>query len=305
MAYKTEINVGGRLTEVTHFDHTAQQIDDAVDAVGTKLPTLEDAIAAVSQSGAQLLDNWYFVPTYDSGGGMILPINQRGVALDTAFTTAGGYFLDRWLLVSGTVLLTASGLLLNGTLRQKREIPIGKTEFAASVLCAAGEATAEYDDRLMYFDITSDGGTVVAAKLEEGTKQTLYKELEDGTLQLLDPLPDPALELVACQRFLRRFKGDWPTVACSSGRVVLNISWESPMRSAPTVIPVGDGKPDWIRVNGSMYNEGSGIKLDPVSMFSSNQYAGSVQWLLQEEMSALQHHTGYLSPIYFFLSAEL
>lgn len=52
MAYKTTVKLNGVLTEVTAFDSSAQQIDDAVDAI----PVLQAAIAAVIPSG--LISMW-------------------------------------------------------------------------------------------------------------------------------------------------------------------------------------------------------------------------------------------------------
>lgn len=52
MAHKTTINLNGVLTEVTEFDSSAQEIDDAVDAI----PVLQVAIAAVIPSG--LISMW-------------------------------------------------------------------------------------------------------------------------------------------------------------------------------------------------------------------------------------------------------
>lgn len=52
MAHKTTINLNGVLTDVTEFDSSAQEIDDAVDAI----PGLRAAIAAVIPSG--LISMW-------------------------------------------------------------------------------------------------------------------------------------------------------------------------------------------------------------------------------------------------------
>ena len=47
------------------------------------------------------LINWYFVD----------PINQRGAS---GIISAPGYFIDRWILVSGSVEITSAGLVLTG-----------------------------------------------------------------------------------------------------------------------------------------------------------------------------------------------
>lgn len=54
MAHKTEIEVNGTTIEVTEFDHTAQEIDDAVDKIGS----MEEAgeTAAVLYTAQTLTD---------------------------------------------------------------------------------------------------------------------------------------------------------------------------------------------------------------------------------------------------------
>ena len=142
---------------------------------------LEKTLAALSGqsgilkvSGRNLLDNPFFT------------VNQRGA---TAYTV-GAYGADRWKLVSGSAKVTANGITLNGTLRQILEQkPEG--EVTASVKMYSGTGSAAYDSTNGYFDITSSGGTVRAAKLEAGSVSTLEN----------DQAPNYAEELLKCQRY--------------------------------------------------------------------------------------------------------
>lgn len=142
-------------------------------------------------SNPNLLDNWYF-PS---------PINQREKA---GTVTAAGYFIDRWKLVSGSVKLTASGLVLNGTISQVLETaPVGTVK--ASALTTAGLGSASYNASTKTFTITATGQTLVAAKLELGSTQTLA--VQSGSSWVLnDPPPDKTLELAKCQRYFVRVK---------------------------------------------------------------------------------------------------
>lgn len=134
-------------------------------------------LASMPHSGRNLLDNPFFT------------VNQRGA---TAYTV-GAYGADRWKLVSGSATVTANGIVLNGTLRQILEQkPSG--EVTASVKMYSGTGSAAYDSATGYFDITSSGGTVRAAKLEAGSVSTLEN----------DEAPDYARELSKCQRYYNR-----------------------------------------------------------------------------------------------------
>jgi hypothetical protein len=208
-----------------------------------------------------LLDNWYFAD----------PINQRGIALNTAFVDVGQYFIDRWILISGTVTLTANGLLLNGTIRQKRETALN-TDFIASVFASSGTATTEYDDTLMYFDITSDGGTIVAAKLEIGTVSTIQHQDADGNLVLNDPSPDKATELAKCQRYYIKLGGSLGLIAPGVNHgglkaAIFEIPVPVTMRTTPAITDIETyGE---CLVNGTWYPV-TGMKVDAA-------HAGSVR----------------------------
>lgn len=150
------------------------------------------------KSDRNYLRNPYFVPVYDNGK-MALPVNQRGVS--GAISTPG-YFIDMWRLISGTVEITAAGLVLTGTMEQILEVGPDR-DFTASVLTSTGVLTARYDKQSKTFSVTASGQTLIAAKLELGPVQTLAHKEGDAWV-LNDPPPDPATELAKCQRYYWR-----------------------------------------------------------------------------------------------------
>ena len=162
--------------QVDKLDHTAQEIDDAV-------------TRAFKVSARNFLRNWYFVN----------PVNQRGVS-GTISTT--GYFIDGWKLVSGTVQITSTGLVLNGTIEQILESGIGQL-VKATFLASDGVFDASYNDSTKTFTITATGKTLIAAKLELGSQQTLAHQDADGN-RVLNEIPDYGEQLARCQRYFIR-----------------------------------------------------------------------------------------------------
>ena len=109
------------------------------------------------------------------------PVNQRGVS---GTISTAGYFIDRWKLVSGTVQITAEGLVLNGTISQILENAAG-----TDVTASASAGTASYDNSTKTFTLTATGQTITWAKLEKGSVDTPYVPKGYGA------------ELLACQRY--------------------------------------------------------------------------------------------------------
>ena len=157
--------------------------------------------ALQQKSNPNRLKNRYFVD----------PINQQGVS---GVISTRGYFIDCWILVSGKVELTPSGLVLNGEIQQKLEDSVG-ADTTATALSATGLIEAEYDDELKTFSISANGETLIAAKLELGDQQTLAHQDKDGNWVLNDTPPDKALELAKCQRYF----------LILGGRVVGHADW--------------------------------------------------------------------------------
>lgn len=200
--------------QVDKLDHTAQEIDDAVDLT----PQL---------SNHNLLDNWYF------GN----PVNQRNVS---GTIDAVGYFLDRWKLVSGSVTIGSNGITLNGTIAQILETAVG-TDVTASALTTEGVVVASYDNNSKTISLTGTGQTFVAAKLELGTHQTLAHKDANGNW-VLNEIPDYGEQLRRCQRYFVNFnpyKMAWfampPAVASSAGQAYSSVTLPVAMRAQPVV----------------------------------------------------------------------
>lgn len=165
---------------------------------GTGATTAQAALAALGAGvRPNELDNAYFV-----GGGTdwgVFPVNQRGVS---GTISTPGYFIDRWKLVTGTVQITAAGLVLNGTIAQTFPASIGSV-YTATALTTTGIETCQYDDVSRTFSITGTGQTFVFAKLEKGLGQTAAYQNTDGTWHLLpQPDSDYASQLARCQQYL-------------------------------------------------------------------------------------------------------
>lgn len=160
-----------------------------------------------------LLDNWDFKN----------PVNQRGVSGTISST---GYFIDRWELASGTVQLTANGLVLNGTITQTTLTALSGV--TASVKMYSGTANASYSGKT--FTITSSGGCVAAAKLETGSVSTIGNDA---------PASFPE-QLLRCSYFHSRYAGNTGGavgvgVAINSSNAFVWFCLPSAMRIAPTV----------------------------------------------------------------------
>lgn len=205
--------------QVDKLDHTAQEIDDAVDL-------------APQLSNPNLLDNWYFA----------YPVNQRNVS---GTIDAVGYFLDRWKLVSGSVTIGSNGITLNGTIAQILETAVG-TNVTASALTTEGVVVASYDNNSKTISLTGTGQTFVATKLELGSQQTLAHQGENGNW-VLNEIPDYGEQLRRCQRYFVNFnpyKMAWfampPAVASTTTQAYSAVTLPVAMRAKPVVSYVGN-----------------------------------------------------------------
>lgn len=133
------------------------------------------------------LYNWYFAS----------PVNQRGVS---GTISKAGYFIDRWKLVSGSVTLNSTGITLSGTIAQVLERDPGSGLTATALTTTGGVIKGTYTASSRTVTFTASGQTLVAAKLGE------------TQIQATDPRPDPALELLRCQRYYLRLTGDGSAV---------------------------------------------------------------------------------------------
>lgn len=175
-----------------------------------------------------MLDNWY----------MLNPVNQRGYD----YYNGAGYTIDRWLLSSGTLNVTADGVVITGTSAnawtQFYQVPEfyqqldGKTcTFSIVLNHQLYTMTAQVSYSSYPFDVTVNmtdnirlsfyrgdansplsvgvgiygnaSATLKAAKLEFGNTQTLGFKDSYGNWNIADTIPNYATELAKCQRFFQ------------------------------------------------------------------------------------------------------
>ena len=207
--------------------------------------------------GKNLLHNWYFTA----------PINQRGQAEYS--NTDLAYTIDRWLCGQGNLKLDASGVFItwNGSsesccLTQRisdTSLSFGTVVTASlltnagmqtftctitSGMAAVGGATSDGSLNILHqngnFEFvirttTVRGRRLIAAKLELGPVQTLAHQDADGNWMLSDPPPNPALELLMCQRYY--WKSEKAFVLCNYYNVnygLSDVNFPIQMRSVPT-----------------------------------------------------------------------
>ncbi len=227
-----------------------------------------------------LLDNWYFRN----------PVNQRGVS---GTVSTAGYFLDRWKLTNGTVQITDSGLVLNGTMVQIQESAIDQP-VKASVLTSGGIADGSYDDASKTFSITAAGQTIVAAKLELGDTLTLAHQDADGKW-LLNELPDYGEQLARCQRYYCRADGIYPALSFSNDKnLLLKPSLLASMRTTPSL---SINKISWIR--------GKGVNITTFGSYTVATYSNSANQPAYELKFSSVIGLGNLEMGMVFVYAEL
>lgn len=269
MAHQSTIVENGMTYNVTEFDHTAQEIDDAVSNLGGA-STPQGAIAAL---GAGVRPNLLVNPFFK--------VNQRGNASYTGIVPT----VDCWKSNSTTltVQVTDDGVLLSGTgfdyLKNYIESPEqynGKTITVSALVKNPGgqfrinlyneskqvsnnfnipassdwviisgtihgvQASSGDKVRLLLYPgggIQSQTATaqVMATKVEEGETQTLGYIDSSGNPVLLER-PDP-LELVKCKRYLYIIPAYYslPAHVDGSSRIQAVLQTPAKMRIKPTV----------------------------------------------------------------------
>lgn len=203
------------------------QLYDGIDSTSTTLAATAAAVKAAYEhggTGRNLLDNWYFKN----------PVNQRG---QSSYSTTGKYTIDRWKLTSGSVTVGSSGITLNGTLVQILEKSIGLTVVCSALLSDGTMITPTYNDSTRTFTLTAANKTIIAAKLEVGTAQTLAVG-NSGSMTLIE-IPNISEQLERCQRFYYRMNLEsWQLMIMGICSAVRNIAFTIPfprMHAAPTM----------------------------------------------------------------------
>lgn len=233
----------------------------SVDKGGTGATTPQGALAALGAGvRPNELDNACFV-----GGGTgwgVFPVNQRGVS---GTISTPGYFIDRWKLISGTVQITAAGLVLNGTIAQVLPAPIGNV-YTATALTTTGPVTCQYDDASRTFSVTGTGQTFIFAKLEKGLGQTAAYQDADGTWNLL-PQPDInyATQLLRCQQYFFACKDVLENFPAIMNGLAGDATIQTPVPMAKTPVFVKDGSSGY----GVVYTSAGATGITNVSVYSS------------------------------------
>ena len=234
--------------QVDKLDHTAQEIDDAVDL-------------APQLSNPNLLDNWYFAK----------PVNQRG---NTKYS-GNSYCIDRWFSGNNKVTLENDGLLITSVdklsiFRQYIEFPklfSGRTvTFSVDAEIVSGSwfltdlssFSAAHTDCAIHGGITSysfpvnnssaqgpapaiglfssSAGSQIkvhSIKLELGSQQTLAHQDADGNWAL-NEIPDYGEQLARCQRYFQTF-------ATESLRPTNALDFRPVMRATPALSTITVG----------------------------------------------------------------
>lgn len=228
-------------------------------------PTIDAAVTRASEGGPidaainakpnqNLLDNWYF------GN----PVNQRGQTEHTG--NQPSYFIDRWKLggYNQTVTITNSGLHWSTTtgiwctqVLENFDELIGRTLTLSAiidgVLYSVTGVLNESSDigmqpvgnlfvelthnekgfRFVTYNNHTHTVTILAAKLELGSQQTLAHQDENGVWQL-NEIPDYGEQLARCQRYFQTF-------ATESLRPTNALDFRPVMRATPALSTITVG----------------------------------------------------------------
>lgn len=256
-----------RKMDITAFDGVTTVTGvDAVEVIEGRVLRVADCLPfEIVRSNRNLFDNWYFPR----------PINQRGIAsgalwgeyaygIDRIIAFEGG--VTKWVQDEGIWLMPGTGSILEERFEQNRITKNQIATFSALVNNQIASITfdlhnpgyASYEKEIgvennrIKLEIQkyrpSNGictarvwnlrngpdALVTAIKLEEGPTQTLARKIGDQRV-LNDPPPDPALELLKCQRYffpitITRYAGGRATNEYALFQIVL----PTKMRAKPT-----------------------------------------------------------------------
>lgn len=231
MAHQTEIVINGVTTEVTEFDHTAQEIDDGIDNLHTLTGGATTPQAALANLGAGVRPSLLVNGDFRAGH----VVNQRG---QTSYSgTYAVYTVDGWLLnQSGTATLnvlsdgvqivagtstaqfrqyleslpdgvyTLSFLFTDGSLGyavyEKSGTAYTRKDYAGSDVWGLGMQDTSGKPTAFMYAQSGMSAAPVASKLESGEGQTLAYQDDTGAWQLLpQPESDYATQMLKCQRY--------------------------------------------------------------------------------------------------------
>lgn len=164
-------------------------------------------------------------------------VNQRGVT--GTFSEVGKYFVDRWKLISGTVIINDDGsITLNGTISQSFENPLTITSIDDYITSFSDNARIStmfvndtvIQDKFTGIELNGTNATISWAKLEYGNTATPFVP------------PEHATELMKCQRYFQVVDLGQPVFAMGSGASIIRFGVTLPtaMRANPTAefIPI-------------------------------------------------------------------
>lgn len=256
---------------VIRYSHSAQQIDDAVDVLGSA-NNPQSALAAL---GAGVRPNLLINPAFE--------VNQRG---QDSYTGAV-YGYDGWKGTRSTTVVRKSGNIVTvsdastreGGCSQRVEKRFdGKTLTASVLVTSVSDSvklwirndsdftsyatattktpgllsvTAEIPDGYpsnLIFYLDGTGGSVTGnttfafaapCKLEEGDTQTIAYQTAGGTLELLQqPDMDYGTQLAKCQRYLFIVRPYWKVIGvgykASTTKAIVPFTCPAPLRAEPS-----------------------------------------------------------------------
>ena len=267
----------GNATNAETAEKVANALTVMVNGEETEYDGSEAAAVTVSASNPNLLDNSNFA------------INQGG---RTSWSSVG-QTVDRWRLVSGTGIV-GTGTTSNGkyhyirannynmTIRQYIERPLKyNTNYTITIGYADSSAAIKPEEISGTVTIGSSGGSVTW-DTGIGTAQVVlyvplsnsssnwhayvsisgitnlgyiyYIKLEEGDVATPYEIPDPATELLKCQRYYVKYSEDFQiagTVSGTANTAYVTMFLPTTMRTIPTIVSWGGSN---IRLNGSNYS---------------------------------------------------
>ena len=243
MAHRTNISVNGETVPVWEFDHTAQEIDDAVDRsyAAVRPNLLVNGRLRVWQrypDGYSGVPNKIYVPDrfqiQSSNGGIQTVLTKAddhgGIYCESGPNCAVRYYLEDQESYNGKTL----------TLSCLKQSPDGRRKILSSTKTVSGWTRST--DIFSYFGLgwITVGERIFAYKLEEGEGQTLGYQDSTGAWKLFfHPDDDDQTQLVRCKYFYNRYsyaQGTLMGLGFALSATELGLVFQIPvMRTNPTI----------------------------------------------------------------------